>query len=80
MANSTALITDIGTAITNGPSTTSVANANAAAGKIQDIPGNLVVAQLKLKEAQQLLTAIKADLDAGDGILTQVNNVLNVLV
>ena len=80
MTNSTALITDMQTAITTGPSAASTALAIAASGQIMDLPGTLQIIQLKLKEAAVLLTAVLAnDIDGSDGIkagLTSVNNVL----
>lgn len=79
MAASTALITDIGTAISTGPNATSTANAIAAAGPIMDVKGNLELVRLKLQEAKVLLTEIDKVVDSGDTIQTQVTNVLAAL-
>lgn len=78
MANSTQMITDISTVITNGPNAATQALANVASGEIMDYPGNLNVALLKMQELQQLLTAIIGDTDASDAanlaLLTKINN------
>jgi hypothetical protein len=81
MAASTNLIGDTTTVINNGPSTTTKANAIAAAGPIQDYPGNCQQSLLKLKEASVLLTAMKTDTDAsGDATnLALLNGVLAAL-
>jgi hypothetical protein len=80
MTNSTATITDMQTAITTGPSAISTANSIAASGMIMDLPGNLQLVLLKLKEAKNLLNMIVTnDIDSGDGILAGLQSVLNVL-
>ncbi len=79
MAASTQLITDMGTAITAGPNATSTANAIAAAGPIQDLKGQLELVRLKLQEARVMLLEIDTVVDSGDGIQTQVTDVLDSL-
>lgn len=64
MAPSTQLITDIGTVISNGPSTATQAASIAAAGPIQDYIGNTKQMLLKLQEAKQLAVLIISDTDA----------------
>lgn len=54
---STTLLTDVGTVITNGPSATTLANANAAGGAIMDYVGMVKLVLLKLQEAHELLSA-----------------------
>lgn len=79
MAASSTLITDLGTAFSNGPSSTTQANAIAAAGPIQDVNDNINLAQLKLKEAKQLLNAVQQVQDTGtDG--TNKTLVANVIL
>lgn len=79
MSASTALITDVQTAITTGPNATSQANAIAAAGPLMDLKGNLELVLLKLKEAKTLLTACDTNIDSGDAIQSGVTNVLSSL-
>lgn len=77
---STTLITDMATAISTGPSAASTAKAIAAAGPIVDLPGALKTVKLKLQEANVLLTqVIASDIDAGDGIKTGLQGVLDSL-
>jgi hypothetical protein len=78
MANSTSLITDLGTVKTNGFSTTTLANALAAAGKIQDMNGNLQGCIVGLYDVKRRLTEMIADVDAGSdgtnlGLMNNVN-------
>jgi len=79
MAASTALITDLGSAITTGPNATSLANAIAAAGPITDLKGALELVRTKLQEARVLLVACDAVIDSGDAIQAGVTNVLDSL-
>lgn len=79
MPKSTALLTDLGTVITNGPSATTQANAIAAAGPIQDYIGMCYLLKGKFQEAAVLLTQVKGVIDSGDTILTQVNALLAVI-
>lgn len=79
MAASSNLIGDVGTVIANGPSTTTVANAIAAAGPINDYKGNCNLAKTALQETDRLLTAVKNATDSGDGTLTQINAVIAAL-
>ena len=79
--SSTSLIADTTSVISNGPSTTTKANAIAAAGPIQDYVGNCNLSLLKLKEAEVLLTTLKTDTDAsGDATnLALINGILAAL-
>lgn len=63
MANSTAIITDLGTVITNGPSTSTTAAAISASGNIQDYPGNCRLLQLKAQEMAVLIAKVLAVTD-----------------
>ena len=65
MANSTTIITDLGTVVTNGPSSVTAANANAAAGPIMDYLGNVKLLQLKAQEMAVLIVSVLAVTDAG---------------
>ena len=76
---STQCITDLDSAITTGPSATSVTNATNPANKMGDITGNLKLAKLKLQEASTLLTLVVGVLDSGDGIKTTVQGVIDSL-
>ncbi len=80
MTTSTAILADLNTAISTGPSATSTANAIAAAGPIMDLLGNLELARTKAKELKSLLTSIIAVLDSGDGIKTGITNVRDTFV
>ena len=76
MAASTTIITDL-TTIANGTfSAASQADAIAAAGPIQDLPGNASLALMKAKQLKQLLTQMKGAIDGADPLLTTINNVL----
>lgn len=68
MANSTTIITDLGTVITNGPSASTSAAAISASGNIQDYQGNVKLLQLKAQEMAVLIKAVLAVTDvATDG-------------
>jgi hypothetical protein len=58
VANSTQLLTDMGTVITNGNSTTTYSNAIAAGGPIMDIAGMLASVKLNFQEATEKLAYI----------------------
>lgn len=79
MSASTALITDLTTVITTGPSATSEANAVAAAGPLMDLKGNLKLALLKLQEADKLLEEVDTNIDSGDGIQATLTNIRSSL-
>lgn len=89
MTNSTSLITDMGTAITTAtasPNAVSTAAAIAAGGPIQDLPGMLRLAQLKLQEAKDILARLRAVspytvkvIADADAISAGVDSVINVL-
>lgn len=78
MANSTTLITDLGTVKTNGFSATTLANALAAAGKIMDMPGNLQGCIVGLYDVKRRLSEVQTNIDAGSDAtnLGLVNNVI----
>ena len=81
MANSTHMITDITTVITNGPNAASQALANVASGVIMDYSGNLTLCLIKMQELEQLMAAIIGDTDASDAtnlaLLQGIQNNLN---
>jgi hypothetical protein len=80
MTNSTTMITDITTVITNGPNSATQALTNAASGVLMDYNGNLNLALTKLQELQQLLVAIIGDTAASDGTnLALLNGIQNNL-
>lgn len=79
MTASTTLITDMGTAISTGPSATSKGLALAAAGPIESLEGNMALIQLKLQEAKVLIGQVLGAIDAGDGIKTTLQNVQSSL-
>lgn len=58
VANSTQILTDLATAAAVSPSTTTQANATAAAGPIMDVQGNIKLVQLKAQEMAELLNYI----------------------
>jgi hypothetical protein len=66
MAASTTIIVDMTTVLTNGPSSTTTANALAAGGPIMDYLGNSKLLLLKFNETSQLLAKIITDTDATD--------------
>lgn len=82
MANSTQIITDLGTVITNGPSTSTSGAAISASGNIQDYLGNVKLLQLKAQEMAVLIAKVIAVTDpATDATnLGLLNNVKNDLV
>ena len=77
---STTLITDIGTVLTNGPSSVTQVNSIAAAGRIMDYIGNCHLCRLKLRESAALLTLVIGDTAAGDttnlNLLTGISQAL----
>ena len=81
MANSTHMITDVTTVITNGPNTATQNLANVSSGQIMDYPGNVNLCLTKLQELNLLLAAIIGDTDASDAtnlaLLQGVFNNLN---
>lgn len=74
-----AIITNINTVISNGPTAATTVKANAAAGKIMDYPGNCKLVLLKLQECKNLVTDLVADTDASDPSLTTLNSILSDL-
>jgi hypothetical protein len=81
MTNSTQIITDLTSVITNGPNAATSALANVASGAIMDYAGNVNLLLLKAQEMQVLITAVIADTDASDTTnLNLLNGVKNDLV
>jgi len=81
MANSTQIITDLGTVITNGAGTSTAAAAVSASGNIQDYVGNVRLLQLKAQEMSVLMKAVVAVTDPATdgtnlGLLQGVQNIL----
>jgi len=76
MANSTALITDLGTLNTNA---FSAATLTKAKGKGLDIVGMTNSAALGAAEVKRALTLIANACDAGDPQLTLANSILGTL-
>ena len=78
MANSTQIITDLTTVISNGPNAATQALAITASGQIMDYSGNVQLLLLKAQEMKQLIAAVIADTDASDatnlGLLQGVQN------
>ena len=66
MANSTHIITDLTTVITNGPNAATQALANTASGVLMDYSGNVNLLLLKAQEMAQLIAAVIGDTDASD--------------
>jgi len=58
VSNSTQILTDITSVQTNGNSTTSLANAVAAAGPTMDLPGMIASVKLNFQEAAEKLAYI----------------------
>jgi hypothetical protein len=81
MSASSALLTDVTTVITNGPSATTKANSIAAAGPINDYVGNTKGLLLKLQEASVLAKLLVTDTDSsGDSTnLALINGVVAAL-
>jgi hypothetical protein len=74
------LIGDTKSVISNGPNSTTQANAIAAAGPIMDYPGNVNLMLTKFQECNNILTRVKQDTDASDSTnLTLINKVLALL-
>lgn len=79
MSASTNLLGDIGTVITNGPDSTTKANAIAAAGPIQDPAGNAALVKAHFQEAVNLLTLVDTVTDGSDGNKALVEGVIALL-
>lgn len=58
VSNSTHVITDMASVITNGNSATSLANASAANGPIMDLPGMLASVKLNFQEVVEKLAYV----------------------
>lgn len=65
MAFSTAVITDMSSVITNGPSTATLSNSIAPSGAIMDYAGQCKLVKLKCQEISVLLGKIVAQTDPG---------------
>lgn len=79
MAASTNLIADMTTVVSDGPDSTTQANAIAAAGPIQDYVGNAAGALLKLQEADVALLAMLGIIDSSDGIKSGLTAIQHAL-
>lgn len=79
-APSSTLITDMKTAITTGPSATTVTNSNLAAGPLTDFIGMMKSALVHLQEALVLIGLVITDTDSSDSSnLTLLQNVQTAL-
>jgi len=58
VSNSSQIITDFGTVLTNGFLATQYARANAAAGPITDLPGMVASCKLRMQETAEILAYI----------------------
>ena len=57
-SNSTQIISDLNTAATSTFTAGEIASANAAAGPITDLPGNITLLKLKAQEMKEILAYI----------------------
>jgi len=80
MTTSSALLTDIASAISTGPSAASLAAAVNPTGPQMDLLGMLVLAQTKMKETRVLFDNIHAVIDGSDGIKTTLDNIRSTFV
>lgn len=82
MAFSTAMITDLGTVATSGPSSVTTANSIAAAGPILDYPGMVQNAITDLSDLKARLALLLANTDASTDAanLALIQKVYNNLV
>lgn len=80
MAKSTQLLTDAGLIAAATYTTLSQAKAIAAAGPIQDLPGNGTLVLRKYQEALYLLGQMKNAVDGSDPLLTQIQALIDVSV
>lgn len=82
MPNSTAVITDISTVITNGPSASTVSNCTVASGAIMDYAGMTKLVKLKMQEISVILGKLAAQTDSGSDNtnLVLINNIKNDFV
>lgn len=79
MSASTQVITDCNTVLSTGFSATSQANANAAAGPIQDLTGNVTALLRKFQECKYLIGQVLNAIDSGDGVKTTLQNIQSTL-
>jgi hypothetical protein len=79
MPASAQIITDLTTCVTTAPTAPSTVLANAAAGPIQDLTGNMEVALTKAQELKQLLATVKLATDASDPNYTRITDVITAL-
>lgn len=73
------ILSDTNTIITTGFSAASLAKAINATGPIQDLVGNAYVLDITAKDLKRLATQMKNGMDAGDGVLTNINNILTAI-
>jgi hypothetical protein len=80
MANSTAMITDMGTVATNGPNAATTALAIAPSGVILDYPGMVASVVTDLSDLKAKLGFVLNDTDASDATnLALIQKVYNNL-
>lgn len=70
------LLADLNSVTALTPTAATNTLANAAAGPINDVPGNLQICQSKAKELKQLLTTVTAAVDGSDPIKTLITALL----
>jgi hypothetical protein len=82
MANSTAMITDMTSVATNGPSSTTTANAIAPAGPIEDYPGMVQNVITDLSDLKTKMSLLITNTDSGSDStnLALLQKVFNNLV
>jgi hypothetical protein len=76
MSATTAMLTDIGTVITNGPGATTIATVTAAAGPNFDYKGMIELIKLKAQDLSVMISAVKSATDGSDSNLTNINKLL----
>lgn len=76
MAASTALITDMTTVSTTGPTAATLAKCQAAAGPIQDWKAQVQSMIIDLSDLKNRINVVISGTDASDPMLTTLNNIL----
>lgn len=71
-----ALLADLNSVVALTPTAATNVLANAAAGPINDVNGNLNVCLIKAKELKQLITSVTAGVDGSDPIKTLLTALL----
>lgn len=80
MAKSTQPITDLQTIYTTGFSPTTIANSNAPAGVIQDMPGNVQGLIVGLQDVKRRAIEVMKDVDVNDPLKATLQGIIDVLV